>query len=256
MQCIWCSKKTADRDLEHIFPAALGCPDHMTLSGNAVCKRCNNKLSKLDLAVCDEFDLFAFFSGVPRRGRKTPQVLNRGNLIATIEPSGPKISINMDPDPSPSHMKQQLGPYGGSPRNVKAKIAVSGELASISAQVPFGQGKNFVRGLLKMAFSCFTYHLGPEVASSNRFDPVREFVMHGKGTRRVLVTKGDDSQFLLASYPPWIGLDGNYCVEFRVATLHFLVDLSPDETQFLELSQKAEDLFGPDDFFVLPTSLV
>lgn len=228
----------------------------MTLSGDVVCKRYNNKLSKLDLAVCDEFDLYAFFSGVPRRGGKTPQILNRGNLIATIEPSGPRVSINMDPDPSPSHMKQQLGPYGGSLRNVKAKIAISGEIASISAQVPFGQGKNFVRGLLKMAFSCFTYHLGPEVALSNSFDPVREFVLHSKGTRRVLAAKGDDSQFLLASYPPWIGRDGKYCVEYRIATLHFLVDLSPDETQFLELRQKAESCFGSDGFFVLPTSLM
>ena len=228
----------------------------MTLSGNVVCKSCNNTLSKLDLAVCDEFDLYAFFSGVPRRGGKSPQVLNRGNLIATIEPSGPRISINMDPDPSPSHMKQQLGPYGGSQRNVKAKIAISGELATISAQVPFGQGKNFVRGLLKIAFSCFTFYLGHEVASSNRFDAIREFVMHSKGTRSVLVTKGNDCQFLLASYPPWIGRNGNYCVEFRIATLHFVVDLSPDETQFLELRKNAEDFFGPDGFFVLPTSLV
>ncbi len=228
----------------------------MTLSGSVVCKRCNNKLSKLDLAVCDEFDLYAFFAGVPRRGGKTPQVLNRGNLIATVEPSGPIISINMDSGPYPSHMKQQLGPYGGSQRNVKTKIAIAGDIASVSGQVPFGQGKNFVRGLLKMAFSCFTYHLGPEVASSNRFDPVREFVMHGKGTRRVLVTKGEDSQFLLASYPPWIGRDGNYCVEFRIAALHFLADLSPDETQFSELRQKAEDFFGRDGVSVLPTSLV
>jgi hypothetical protein len=253
MQCIWCSKRTTDRDLEHIFPAALGCPDHMTLSGNVVCRRCNNKLSKLDGAVCDEFDLLAYFSGVPRRGGKPPHILNRGNLIATVEPSGPKVSINMAPNPSPSHIKQQLGRYGGSQRNVNAKIAISGELASVSGQVPFGQGRNFVRGLLKIAFSCFTYHLGPEAASSKRFDPVREFVIHSKGARRVLVTKGDDSQFLLASYPPWIGQDGNCCVEFRIATLHFLVDLSPEENKLLELRQKAEDLFGSDGFFVLPT---
>jgi hypothetical protein len=228
----------------------------MTLSGNVVCKRCNNNLSKLDLAVCDEFDLYAFFSGVPRRRGKPPQILNRGNLIATVEPSGPTVSINMDPGPSPSHMKQQLGPYGGSQRNVKAKIFISGEIASISGQVPFGQGKNFVRGLLKIAFSCFTYHLGPELATNNRFDPVREFVMHGKGARRVLVAKGDDSQFLLASYPPWIGRDGNYCVEFRIATLHFLVDLSPEESQLLDLRQKAANFFGTDGFFVLPTSVM
>jgi len=256
MKCIWCSKKSADRDIEHIFPAALGCPDHMTLSGSVVCKRCNNKLSKLDLAVCDEFDLYSFFAGVPRRGGKTPQVLNRGNLIATVEPSGSRISINMDSGPCPSHMERQLGPYGGSQRNVKTKIAIAGNMASVSMQVPFGQGKNFVRGLLKMAFSCFVYHLGTEVASSNRFDPVREFVMHGKGTRRVLVTRGEDSQFLLASYPPWIGRDGGYCVEFRIAAQHFLVDLSPGETQFSELRQKAEDIFGRDGFSVFPTSVV
>ncbi len=123
-------------------------------------------------------------------------------------------------------------------------------------QVPFGQGENFVRGLLKMAFSCFTYHLGPEVAASNTFDLVREFVMHGKGARHVLVATRDDSQCFLASYPPWVGRDGNYCVEFRIATLHFLVDLSPEENQLLELRLKAEDSFGTDGFFVLPISLV
>jgi hypothetical protein len=97
----------------------------MILSGNVVCKRCNNKLSRLDLAVCDEFDLYAFFSGEPRRGGKPPQVFNRGNLIATVEPSGPIASINMGSGRSPSHMKQQLGPFGGSQRHVKGKISIS-----------------------------------------------------------------------------------------------------------------------------------
>ncbi len=254
IKCIWCGKKSSSNDIEHVFPAALGCPDQLVLGGSVVCKKCNNKLSKLDLAVCDEFDLFAFFSGVPRRGGKSPQVFNRGNLIATIEPTGPTISINMDPRPSESHTKKQLGPFGGSQRNVMAKIAINGNQATISGQSSFGQGRKFVRGLSKIAFSSFTYHLGAEVASSDKFDPVRAFVLDGIGSRHALVTKGDENEFCLASYSPWIGTDGNYCAEFRIGNLHFLVDLSPNESLFEELRQKASELFGSDGFFVLPST--
>lgn len=256
IKCIWCGKKSSSNDIEHIFPAALGCPNHLVLYGNVVCKKCNNRLSKLDLAVCDEFDLIAFLSGVPRRGGKPPQVLNRGNLIATIEPTGPTISINMGPRPSPSHTRKQLAPYGGSQRNVMAKITVDGNQATISGQASFGQGKKFVRGLAKIAFSSFTYHLGSQVASSDKFDPVRAFVLHGIGSRHALVTKGDDNEFLLASYSPWIGTDGNYCTEFRIANLHFLVDLSPNESLFEGLRLKASDQFGSGGFFVLPSIVV
>jgi hypothetical protein len=253
MKCIWCGKKSLSKDIEHIFPAALGCPDNLVLDGRMVCNRCNNKLSKLDLAVCDEFDLMAFFSGVPRRGGKPPHVLNRGNLIATIEANGPTISINMDPRPYQSHTRKQLGPFGGSQRNVIAKTTVQGNHATISGQATFGQGKKFVRGLIKIAFSSFTYHLGSQVALNKEFDPIRDFVLHGIGQRHVLVTKGDTRNFLLASYTPWISSDGNYCTAFRIADLEFFVDLSPHETSFHELRLKATDLFGLDRFFLLPS---
>jgi hypothetical protein len=232
----------------------LGCPDHLVLCGKVVCSKCNNKLSKLDLAVCDEFDLIAFLSGVPRRGGKPPQVLNRGNLIATVESTGPSISINMDPKPSASHTKNQLGPFGGSQRNVTAKIVVDRDKATISGQTSFGQGRKFVRGLVKIGFSSFAYHLGPQIASSEKFDPVRVFVLYGNGSRHALVSKGDDDAFLLASYSPWIGTDGNYCVEFRIANLHFFVDLSPNETLFPELRLKAAELLGSDAILVLPST--
>ncbi len=46
--CIWCSRPTTDKDLEHIFPEALGCSAHLTLPGTVVCRRCNMGLAPLD----------------------------------------------------------------------------------------------------------------------------------------------------------------------------------------------------------------
>ncbi len=252
--CIWCKRVTKDKDIEHVFPAALGCPDEISLPGEVVCKACNNRLSRLDLAVCDEFDLFAFFSGVPRRGGKPPQVLNRGNLIATFEPGGPTISINMGSAPSTSHINKPLGAYGGAKRNIKASIAINGDQATVSGNAQFGQGRHFLRGLVKIAFSSYTYHLGPQAASSNLFDPVRDFVLHGQGSRHALVTKGIDNEYRLTTHGPFVGQDGGCCVEFRIACLNFLVDLSPDESAFPRILQEAKDQYGSANFFVLPST--
>jgi hypothetical protein len=253
-KCIWCGKRSSSLDIEHVFPAALGCPNHFVLAGNMVCRRCNNKLSKLDLAVCDEFDLIAFFSGVPRRGGKSPQVLNRGNFIATIESTGPKISINMNPKPRASHTNVQLGPYGGSQRNIKAKFVVNGNEAIISGSAIFGQGKKFPRGLVKIAFSCLAYHLGGEVASSKAFDPVRNFVLHGNGSRHVLAVKADDDAFLLEIGFPYIDSHGNCSISFRIACVYFYVDFSPDEALYAKAKAKAEDLYGMDRLSVFPNN--
>jgi len=252
--CIWCKRVSKDKDIEHVFPAALGCPDEISLPGEVVCKACNNRLSKLDLAVCDEFDLFAFFSGVPRRGGKPPQVLNRGNLIATFEPAGPTISINMGSTPSASHTNKPLGAYGGTKRNIKSTIVINGRQATVSGYALFGQGRHFLRGLVKIAFSSFTYHFGAQAASSNLFDPVRDFVLHGKGSRHVIVTQGIDKEYRLTSYGPFIVEDGSHYVEFRIACFHFLVDLSPDESTFPRLLQGVKDQYGSANFFVLPST--
>lgn len=77
--CIWCLKPSTDSDKEHIFPEALGCPPELMLPGHAVCRKCNNDLAHLDLAVIDDFDFSRFLYGIPRKKNRPPEISGRGD---------------------------------------------------------------------------------------------------------------------------------------------------------------------------------
>ena len=250
--CIWCKQHANDIDEEHIFPEALGCPSHLVLPGSVVCKQCNNKLSHLDQAVADEFDFTAFMANIPRKRGRPPIIQNRSNVQGKVTLSGPEISFNMESYTIKTHDGITLPPYRNQARGVKkAEISLDGNIGTASFEVPFGQGKNFVRGINKVAFSALTYLCGSELALSSKFDEVRSFVENKAGSRKILVTQASDNEFKLATLPYQI--DNDYCIEIRIGTLCFLVDLSNGQLRFHSFEKHATELYKNEVWFILPS---
>ncbi len=253
-RCIWCLQSTRPGlGVEHIIPEALGCPKGFVLPSNVVCTKCNNGLSDLDTAVIDEFDFLAFLAGVPRKRGRAPAIRSRGNVVGTVEADEPTISFNMGSTACRGPNGEHLSGYRGGARNVRAQFAkLEGGKASVSFDIQFGQSRKFVRGLLKIAFSSFAYFCGAEIARSEAFMPIRDFVRGGKGQRHALMQFGDDEPFANRVWAPQQTRSGEYCITFRIGKAEFLVDLSPNESSLEMLRTKVLEIYGTNGWFVLP----
>jgi hypothetical protein len=250
--CIWCKGVDAPSAVEHIIPEALGCPVGFVLSGGAVCKECNNGLAHLDQAVIDDFDIFAFMNGVPRKKGRPSEIRSRGNLIGTQGLNGNEISINMEHFPVVAHDGTKLGGFGKSDRNIQASFESEGDVVKISFSTSIGSKPKFLRGIVKIAFSSLAYFRGGELALSEDFDSVREFVREGKGSRPVLIKPISKGDYLNQSWPPFKSETDEYAVTFRLTCLEFCVDLSPNVTIFPMIKEKAFEMYGESGWGYLP----
>jgi len=251
-RCIWCLEPADGGHVEHIIPEAIGCPQGFVLPGSVVCRKCNNGLSHLDQAVIDEFDFAAFTAGVPRKKGKSPAIRSRGNVLATVEPTGPTYTFNMDPTPIKAHDGSHLAGYRGSKRDIRAKLSKQGQIGKIEYEIPFGQSPKFVRGITKIAFSALAYFLGAPLALSPAFSPIRRFVKEGVGERHLMLTFGTDSSYRNQAWPPYVSQSGEYAVAIRIATADFLVDLSAEESLLGMFQSRAPEFFGEKKWCTLP----
>lgn len=251
--CIWCLRPSSDKDVEHVFPEALGCPDHLTLPGTVVCRRCNTGLAHLDQIVADDFDLVALLKHIPRKRGRPPEIANRGNFYGNLTDKGPQLFFNLESYRVKTHIGRELTAYRGNTRDIRPEIKGQGVLREVSFGVPFGQHKKFVRGVTKIAFNAFTFLLGPDLARSHAFDSVRDFVRHGGEKRKVIVSACADDMYTLSAEPPWKSSNDEYCIEIRIATTRFLVDLSRSQSIIPILEAKTLEEHGPNGWTTLPT---
>lgn len=252
--CIWCLRESHDRDIEHIFPEALGCPSYLTLPGTAVCRKCNNDLAHLDQVIADDFDFLAVMHGIKRKRGRPAEIASRGNVYATSTTEGPNIFFNLDPNPFTAPTGHTVGPFRGRQRDVRPQIVHDGSgRVNVSFDIAFGQHRKFARGLYKIALSSVAYLQGPETALNPRFNWLRTYVRHGGRPRRILLTSASDSQFVLAAYPPWQNAEGDQAMGVRIAMAEFLLDLTASETQLSSFIDLARIHFGEEHFSVLPS---
>lgn len=255
LPCIWCMRESHDRDIEHIFPAALGCPDHLTLPGSVVCRKCNNELAHLDQIIAGDFDFLMVMLGIKRKRDRPAEIRSRGNVYAVSTAEGPNIFFNLDPVLYTTPTGQKIGPFRGRQRDVRPQIKrVKGNEVEVSFEVAFGRNPKFVRGLYKIALSSIAHLLGHSAALSDQFDWLREYVMNGGTRRRVMLTAASDSNFIVAAYPPWKAENGDQAMEIRIGTASFLLDLSQNESPLPRLIEVARTQYGEDKFSVLPNS--
>lgn len=254
--CIWCLKDSSDSDVEHIFPEALGCPDHLTLPGSIVCKRCNNGLAHLDQVVVDDFDFLLLMHGIRRKRGKPPIVASRGNVHATTSTDGLSICFNLDAVDQVAPWGQRVGPYRGRSRDIKPKIEkLGGKLCSIEFDAPIGQDNKFPRGMYKIALNSITYMLGPVVARSERFNWLRNYVKRGGKRRKIMLTSTQNKNFTVTAFPPWINAHGDYALQVQIGLANFLLDLSEDESLMPVFEQEALSQYGKSGFSVFPAHI-
>jgi hypothetical protein len=230
----------------------LGWTEGFVLSEGAVCRRCNNGLAHLDQAVIEDFDIIVYMAGVPRKKGRPPEIRNRGNVIATTGPSGKEISINMERHSVEAHDGSILGAFGKSDRNINVAFEHDCNLAKTSFSVPIGRNPKFVRGIVKIAFSSLAYFLGADAALAVDFDCIRLFVRDGMGERFILLAPTSDTAYNNRVWPPYQSERGEYAMKFRLGSLEFCVDLSPNLTLFPMFKKKATEMYGESGWSYLP----
>lgn len=252
-RCIWCKKENNCKDVEHIIPDSLGCPEGFVLKNSEVCSSCNNKLSHLDQAIIDDFDILLFMNNVPRKKGRKAAIHSRGNLVARRDKNNePVYALNMNPYPVIDPFGKKLAGIGKSKRNIKAKMNKTEGKAEISFGITIGNNPKFIRGIFKIAFSSLAYYIGYEEALLEKYDLIRKFVKYGKGHRKVLVKKCNDEKFMNNAWPPYISQDGEYTIIFRLASLEFCVDLSPNMSNYHVLRETSIKMLGTRNWTTLP----
>jgi len=251
--CIWCLQPASDRDVEHIFPEALGCPAHLTLSGTTVCRKCNNGLAHLDQVVADDFDFLTVMDGIPRKGGRPPEIASRGNVYGVGAAEGPVIFFNLESVSHTTPNGKTVAPFRGRERDIRPSMKrMADGKGEVSFEVAFGQHRKFARGLYKIALSSIAYLLGPERALQEKYDWVRGYVRHGGARRHVLLTAAASPGFGLASYPPFVSESGEEAMDIRIGPAEFLLDLTENEVQLMSLVNKAREQFGAENFSIFP----
>lgn len=125
-------------------------------------------------------------------------------------------------------------------------------MSEVSYEVPIGQHKKFVRGIVKIAVNALAYAAGAEIIRDSRFDWARQYVKHGGQVRHLLLRALPGNIYALAVEPPWKSPDGDYCLEIRIANVVFLVDLSPSESTYPILYTKMLETYGTNGWSSLP----
>ena len=251
-KCIWCKKNTNDKDIEHIFPESLGCPEEFILKDGIVCKKCNNDLSHLDKALIHDLDLVLFWHGIPRKKNKMPTINTRGNVYGEYVNGKKAFKFNMTKD-SVNMDGHDLGGFGKSKRNIKVDSEVIGNKVSHSFSTEFGTNKKVIRAIYKIGLSSLVYFKGEDEAYKKKYDNIREFVLNGKGTRKLILlgTTNGNSEFKNIGYPPWIK-DGDYAIAIRIACIEFAIDLSENMTFYPILYNKMKEIGGKKGWGYLP----
>lgn len=94
--CLWCQARRYQASVEHVFPEALGCaPTYVLETG--VCRLCNNRFGRLDMALVSQFELPAWMAGTPRKGGRPPSVDTWAPLATGLGQNGPELYVNVGP---------------------------------------------------------------------------------------------------------------------------------------------------------------
>jgi hypothetical protein len=126
-------------------------------------------------------------------------------------------------------------------------------MAQVSFQTSFGNNPKFVRGIYKIAFSSLVYFLGSNLALKKEFDSIRNFVLYGKGKRKIICKPYSDKSYKNRVWAPYLRNQNEYSVVMRIAFIEIVVDLSPKSTVFPSLLKEFKKHHVDHDWCYLPT---
>lgn len=253
--CIWCKKEVTKNSYEHIIPEALGCPDTFVLNNYEICNTCNNRFGNIDHALINAFDFFAFMSGVPRKKGKSPVISNKGNFYAHYVEGKPVIHINMNKSITTSSKGIKLGKYGKSLRNVKGEFESNEENWKVDLNFQFGDDPKLVRALYKIGLEALVYFLGKDVVSSNGYNTIRDYVLTGRGNRKVILKLTNDLKYRNEVHTPYKKEGVGYGVHIRIAYVEFFIDLTEDQSLLPDLENEFKKHYGEKGWGVFPVKV-
>lgn len=228
MNCIWCKNTVVESVPEHIIPEPLGCPENFILKDNEICKACNNNFGHIDQALIDDFDIFLFNNNIPRKKNKKPLITNRGNLLGKHTSYGKTYFINKENHVIQSPFGDKISFFKNRKRNIKAKFFINGERARVNFSTEIGNSQKFVRGIYKIGLEALVFRFGVEEALKDKYDSIRQYVMQGKGKRKMLISISECTNYKNELYNFWLTENKDYVASFRLVYFDFVVDLSTD----------------------------
>lgn len=198
--CIFCMNPTANEPVEHIAPeglighqqfqvsSQLDREVYLVLDKDQVCGRCNRgPLKDLDEYLQKQFGLLKVLWNSEGTKSGKPAKAERPGLFAVRRPDGPYVGINAETKKVMTDDGVIIQPTRSHPQAVRLeKLEARDNIAKVRFSQPMRMNKRFIRGLHKIAFELLCFQEGLEYVLNSRFDPIREYVLYGKGSRDIV----------------------------------------------------------------------
>jgi hypothetical protein len=254
--CIFCQSPTKNEPKEHIVPEGLvgdqsfevtcgsivtPAPRKLVLENDEVCGRCNARLGKLDSYLIIQCGfLRALWNRVGTKSGRFATAARPG-MYARRTPSGPELFLN--PGNRPVMMADGVRVMPASAHELAVRVErldIQDRHARLVLRQPVRLNKRFMRAIHKIAFELLCLEKGPELVLSPEFDPLRDYILRGQGSRILIVTTSapvggwETPIFGLKYQPGWPG----WLATVRLG-MTFLIDLSP-ANDFIAMIDVAE----------------
>lgn len=202
---------------------------YLVLDHDEVCRRCNHKLGGLDDYLQDQLGfLRTYFNPVGTKSGQPVSAARKG-MFAVRKADGPHVSLNMENVAVVTPDGARIGPAGTDEMAVRViDFKVEGRMAEMTIRQPTRMNKRFVRALHKIGFELLCLNRGPDFVLNKKFDPLREYILHGRGSREMVMTcsaeegSWEEPHFALRHDPTWPG----WLAVIRLGAT-FYIDLSP-----------------------------
>jgi hypothetical protein len=245
VQCMWHKGESVQFDIAHIIPEALGCPDELVFRDGEECKSCNNRLAYVDRALIDSFDVLRFQVGHPTKTGKMPEITGRPNLHAFWNKSSPIIEVNRDKVKVSTTSGRVLTPGKGKEGGVIGRLVRNGLEAEITLDVPIGHQLLLSRALHKVALASLVKLISHQHVLDPTYDPVRDFVLNGVGSREVLMLFPQGKWSYMHVVGPVYSSPERYTgMELLLCGFMFCLDLSPKQAVVPKLKEQVRLLYG------------
>jgi len=250
---MFCRATTQREPVEHIVPEGLVGHQpfqvgfgsiiaeprkYLLLDHDEVCRRCNHKLGRLDGYLQDQLGFLRTYWNPVGTKSGQPASARRPGMFAEHKADGPHVSLNMEDHPIVTPDGVRIPAAGSNEMAVRVKdFKVEGRFATLTIQQPTRMNKKFVRALHKIAFELLCLNRGPDFVLHHKYDPIREYILHGRGAREMVLTcsaeigSWEQPHFGLRHDPSWPG----WLAIIRLGAT-FYIDLSPTNAFFAKAS--------------------
>lgn len=245
MKCILCKEPTTPSEPEeHIVEegfighvefliessGGLVSTDHLTLRNGEVCGRCNNAVAPLGEHLQKQLGVYkVLFNAIGTKSGKSAK-FERPGFYMYREGGHVHMVINGEPHSITAPDGHVVQPAKNHPEGIQSTgFEHEGGLARTGFNQPMRFNKKFSRALHKIAFELLCHRLGRNHVLDSRYDPLREYVLRGRGSRAIaMATKAEigphvQPKIHLVAVPE---RDAWIC-ELGLG-MTFIVDLSPD----------------------------